>query len=144
MQCGCAAVCLLLLAPLFLVIGLMIKLTSRGPVLHRELHVGKDARIFTMYAFCTRYVTVGGKSDALPLIDPDAQCSRIGRLLERTQFDNLPQLLNVLKGDMNFVGPRPLRPGFLRTFGSENPRFPVRLTVKPGIVGLPVSDSSVA
>ena len=136
MQYGCAAVSLLLLAPLFLIISLMIKLTSRGPILYRGLRVGKDGRIFTMYEFCTLGADAEEKIGAQLLTDHDANYTWIGRLLKRTKLDQLPQLVNVLKGEMNFVGPRPVRPLFLEQLGDDIPRFPVRLTVKPGIMGL--------
>ena len=143
MQYGCAAVSLLLLAPLFLIIGLMIKLTSRGPILYRGLRVGKDGRIFTMYEFCTLRANAEEKIGAQLLTDHDANYTWIGRLLKRTKLDQLPQLVNVLKGEMNFVGPRPVRPLFLQQLGGEIPRFPVRLTVKPGIMGLAVGDDGI-
>lgn len=136
MQYGCAAVSLLLLAPLFLVIGLMIKLTSWGPILYRGLRVGKDGCIFTIYEFCTLRVDADERIGASLLTDRDANYTRIGRLLKRTKLAQLPQLINVLKGDMNFVGPRPLRPLFLQQLDGDIPRLPVWLTVKPGIMGL--------
>ncbi len=85
-------------------------------------------------------LTLTEKIGASLLTDRDANYTRIGRLLKRTKLDQLPQLVNVLKGEMNFVGPRPVRPLFLQQLDGDIPRFPVRLTVKPGIMGLAVGD----
>lgn len=123
MPYGCAAVSLLLLAPLFLVISLMIKFTNRGPILYRGLRAGKDGRIFTMYEFCTLCSNTEEKIGAQLLTDHGANYTWIGRLLERTKFNQLPQLVNVLKGEMNFVGPRPVRPLFLQQLGDDIPAF---------------------
>jgi lipopolysaccharide/colanic/teichoic acid biosynthesis glycosyltransferase len=140
MQRGFAAVSLLLLAPLFLIISLLIKLTSQGPILCRGLRIGKDGRVFTIYEFCTLRAGAAEKSGARLLTDCDAYYTRIGKFLKCTKLDQLPQLVNVLKGEMNFVGPRPVRPLFLQQLGGDIPRFPVRLTVKPWIMGLAVGD----
>jgi lipopolysaccharide/colanic/teichoic acid biosynthesis glycosyltransferase len=136
MQCGFAAVSLLLLAPLFLIIGLLIKLTSQRPILYRGLRVGEDGRIFTIYEFSTLRADADEKSDAGLLTDRDASYTCIGNLLKCTRLDQLPQLVNVLKGEMNIVGPRPVRPLFLENLCGDIPRYPIRLTVKPGMMDL--------
>jgi len=136
MQYGVAALSLLLLAPLFLIIGLLIKLTSQGPILYRGLRVGKDGRIFTIYEFCTLHAGAEEKTGAQLLTDRDAYYTCIGKFLKRTKLDQLPQLVNVLRGEMNFVGPRPVRPIFLEKLCGDIPRYPIRLTVKPGMTGL--------
>jgi lipopolysaccharide/colanic/teichoic acid biosynthesis glycosyltransferase len=136
MQYGFAAIGLVLLAPLFLVIGLWIKLTSQGPILYRGLRVGKDRRIFTIYKFRTLQVGAEEKIGARLLTDCDAYYTRIGKFLKRTKLDELPQLVNVLKGEMNLVGPRPVRPIFLEKLCCDVPRYPLRFAVKPGMTGL--------
>jgi lipopolysaccharide/colanic/teichoic acid biosynthesis glycosyltransferase len=136
MQYGFAAVSLVLLAPLFLIIGLLIKLTSQGPILYRGLRVGKDGRIFTIYEFYTLHTSAEEKIGARLLTDRDAYYTCIGKFLKRTKLDQLPQLVNVLKGEMNFVGPRPVRPIFLEKLCGDIPCYPIRLTVKPGMTGL--------
>jgi lipopolysaccharide/colanic/teichoic acid biosynthesis glycosyltransferase len=136
MQYGFTAVSLVLLAPLFLIIGLLIKLTSQGPILYRGLRVGKDGRIFTIYEFCTLDAGAEEKIGARLLTDRDAYYTCIGKFLKRTKLDQLPQLVNVLKGEMNLVGPRPVRPIFLEKLCGDIPRYPIRLTVKPGMTGL--------
>jgi lipopolysaccharide/colanic/teichoic acid biosynthesis glycosyltransferase len=136
MHCGCAAVSLLLLAPLFLIIGLTIKLSSRGPIIERGLRVGKDGRIFTLYTFATRCPDAEASTTVRLLPDRDARCTRIGTLLKQTKLDQLPQLVNVLKGDMNFVGPRPIQPIFLEKRGRATSRYSAYLAVKPGLTDL--------
>jgi lipopolysaccharide/colanic/teichoic acid biosynthesis glycosyltransferase len=136
MQYASAAIGLVLTIPLFLVIGLLIKLTSRGPILYRGLRVGKDGRIFAIYKFRTLQVGAEEKIGARLLSDCDAYYTCIGKFLKRTKFDELPQLVNVLKGEMNLVGPRPVRPIFLEKLCCDIPRYPIRFAVKPGMTGL--------
>jgi lipopolysaccharide/colanic/teichoic acid biosynthesis glycosyltransferase len=124
-------VSLVLLAPLFLIIGLLIKLTSQGPILCRGLHVGKDGRIFTIYEFCTLHAGAEEKINAQLLADRSAYYTCIGKFLKRTKLDQLPQLVNVLKGEINIVGPRPVRPIFLEKLCGDIPRYPIRPIVKP-------------
>jgi lipopolysaccharide/colanic/teichoic acid biosynthesis glycosyltransferase len=133
MQYGCAAVSLLLLAPLFMIIGLMIKLSTRGPIIERGLRVGKDGRIFTIYTFATRYPDAEASTRVRLLTDGDAPGTRVGTLLRQAKLDRLPQLVNVLKGDMNFVGPRPIHPLFLEKRGRAMSRYSAHLAVKPGL-----------
>jgi lipopolysaccharide/colanic/teichoic acid biosynthesis glycosyltransferase len=136
MQYGFAAVSLLLLAPLFLIIGLLIRLRSQGPILYRGLRVGKDGRTFTIYEFSTLCTDAAEKIGAGLLTDRDASYTCLGKWLKFTKFDQLPQLVNVLKGEMNLVGPRPVRPIFLGKLRGDIPRDPIRLTVKPGMTDL--------
>jgi lipopolysaccharide/colanic/teichoic acid biosynthesis glycosyltransferase len=135
-QYGLAAIGLVLTVPLFLVIGLLIKSTSPGPVLYRGLRVGKDGRIFTIYKFRTLQIGAEEKIGARLLTEGDAYYTYIGKFLKRTKLDELPQLVNVLKGEMNLVGPRPIRPIFLEQLCCDIPRYPIRFTVKPGMTGL--------
>jgi lipopolysaccharide/colanic/teichoic acid biosynthesis glycosyltransferase len=135
-QCGFAAIGLVLMAPLFLALGLLIKLTSPGPILYRGLRVGKDGRIFTIYKFRTLQVGAEEKIGARLLNNRDTYYTSLGKFLKRTKFDELPQLMNVLKGEMNVVGPRPIRPIFLEKLCGDIPRYPVRFAVKPGMTGL--------
>jgi lipopolysaccharide/colanic/teichoic acid biosynthesis glycosyltransferase len=135
-QYGFAAVSLALLAPLFLIIGLVIKFTSQGPIVYRGLRVGKDGRIFTIYKFRTVPIGAEEKLGAPLLTDRDAYYTCIGKFLRRTKLDELPQLVNVLKGEMNLVGPRPGRPIFLEELCGDIPRYPIRFAVKPGMASL--------
>jgi O-antigen biosynthesis protein WbqP len=113
MQYALAAMSLVLLAPLCLIIGLLIKVTSPGPMLCRGLRVGRNGRVFTTYKFRTLDIGAEEKIGARLLTDCDAYYTCIGKFLKRTKLDALPQLVNVLKGDMNLAGLRPIRPLFL-------------------------------
>ena len=130
---GLAFLCLL---PLLSLVALAVKLTSPGPVLYRGLRVGRNEKIFTIYKF--RTLDEGAERDigARLLKEHDHYYTPIGRLLKRTKLDEWPQLWNVMKGDMRFIGPRPVRPIFLDQFTAEIPRYGERFRVKPGITGL--------
>ncbi|MGN6503338.1 MAG: sugar transferase [Pseudolysinimonas sp.] len=134
----------LVLSPLFLVTALLIKLTSRGPVFYGQERIGLSGEPFTMLKFrsmvtdadahLAELLTAQGTGDR-PLfkVKDDPRVTRVGRVLRRYSIDELPQLLNVLKGDMSLVGPRPQRDGEVRLYDSKAGR---RLVVKPGMSGL--------
>jgi lipopolysaccharide/colanic/teichoic acid biosynthesis glycosyltransferase len=133
-----ALVALVIASPLFLALAVAVKATSRGPIFYRGARVGCRERPFRIYKFRTmvegaeRYI--GGRlaSDA----DKAAYCTRLGRLLKKAKLDELPQLFNVLRGEMRLVGPRPLRPVFLEPFKAEIPGYAARFLVPPGITGV--------
>ena len=140
---GCAPVALLLMSPLLLAIAVAIRLTDDGPALFRQVRVGKDSRGFIMYKFRTmvtdaetRKADLNGFNDhdgVLFKIHDDPRITRVGRLLRRWSIDELPQLLNVLRGDMSLVGPRPALPEEAAVYADHVRR---RLVVKPGLTGL--------
>src|SRR5215470_17640634 len=122
---------LVLVLPLFPIIGLLIKRDSRGPILYRCDRLGKDGKLFKMYKFRTMFETTG---PAGPSVCPenDSRVTPFGRILRRTKLNELPQLLNVLKGEMSFVGPRPEAPDLAALY----PDYArVIFTVTPGLVG---------
>jgi len=120
---------LCLFVPLFLVITIVIKLTSPGPVFYQALRVGHGGRLFHLYKF--RTMMVDAKHLGPPLTGEDDQrITSIGRFLRQTKIDELPQLLNVIKGDMNLVGPRAEDPKYVASY---TPRQCQVLSVKPGI-----------
>jgi lipopolysaccharide/colanic/teichoic acid biosynthesis glycosyltransferase len=123
---------LLFLSPVLLFVALAIKLESEGPVLFKQTRVGKKRRPFTMYKFRKFPIHYDGHGPGVTLVD-DYRLTRIGRLLERLKFDELPQFLNVLKGDMSLVGPRPETPNFVAHYSESDYRV---LDVKPGIFGV--------
>jgi len=127
---------LVLLSPLFVLIAIAIRLTSSGPILYRGERVGQDERSFTMYKF--RTLTVGAEQEigARLLKEEDQVYAPIGKFLKKWKLDEIPQLLNVLKGDMRLVGPRPIRPVFLETFRKVIPNYTLRFRLKPGLTGL--------
>jgi lipopolysaccharide/colanic/teichoic acid biosynthesis glycosyltransferase len=129
----------LLLSPIWLVIALIALVTSGRPVLYRGERVGRAGRFFTIYKFRTL------KPDAETRLGPylgeelmrrtAKEYSSIGRWLKASQLDELPQLWNVLRGDMSFVGPRPIRPRFFAELAHELPAYWQRLVVRPGLTG---------
>ena len=120
---------LLVLAPLFLMVSVLIKLDSPGAVLYRSTRVGRDGRPFTLYKFRSM---VAGAALCGPAItaDQDTRVTRIGRMLRRTKIDELPQLVNVLLGDMSLVGPRPEDPRYVALYSPEQRAV---LAARPGI-----------
>jgi len=128
---------LIALSPLLLLIALLVKLSSRGPILYRGERVAKAKGRFTIYKF--RTMKVGAEQEiGKRLVQPGEQrhYTSIGPSLRRYRLDELPQLLNVLKGEMALVGPRPLRPIFLDELCETIPRYERRFDVRPGITGL--------
>lgn len=122
---------LLLLSPLLLLLALWIKLDSPGPVLYRGQRVGQDGRPFFMFKFRTMVEGAEGRGPAVTYRD-DPRITRAGMFLRRTKLDELPQLLNVLKGEMSLVGPRPEDPSYVALYTPEQRQV---LGVKPGITG---------
>jgi lipopolysaccharide/colanic/teichoic acid biosynthesis glycosyltransferase len=137
-QAGVSAVGLVLLSPLLLLIALAIKLTDGGPVFYSGARVGGGKRTFKIYKFRTlaegAEKRIGGR--LLSEEDRDLYCTRVGRFLRRMKLDELPQLLNVIRGEMRLVGPRPLRPIFLEQFEREIPNYASRFLVPPGLTGI--------
>lgn len=123
---------LLLLAPFFLLVAVLVKLDSDGPVFFRQTRIGKNGEPFSIWKFRSMRVDADSYARS-PVSDSDPRLSRIGRVLRRLSIDELPQLLNVIKGEMSLVGPRPEMPFIVERYGSFERQ---RLRVKPGITGL--------
>ena len=130
----CASIGLLLAAPLMLVIAGLVRL-SPGPVIYRQTRVGEGGRRFTMYKFRTMRVDAEEPGQAAWAAQDDPRVTRVGRVLRKLHLDELPQLWDVLRGDMSVVGPRPERPEFIPMLEEAIPFFTRRLLVKPGITG---------
>ena len=148
-----AAIGLILSAPLMLVLAALIKLTSRGPVFYRQTRVGIDRRSpwndggnhrrvadfggkpFTIYKFRTMRTAGPSGERQVWAIANDPRVTRLGRILRQFRLDELPQLFNVLRGDMSLVGPRPERPVFIEEFKRQIPKYHLRHKVKAGITG---------
>jgi sugar transferase (PEP-CTERM system associated) len=130
-----AAVGLLLTLPLMLLSAAAVALSSRGPVIYRQKRVGKDNRPFTLYKFRSMRNNVEAKSGAVWATKDDPRVTGVGRWLRRLRLDELPQLFNVLKGEMSIVGPRPERPEFVADLEKRIPYYRQRHCVKPGITG---------
>jgi lipopolysaccharide/colanic/teichoic acid biosynthesis glycosyltransferase len=147
-----ALVALVFAAPIMLLIGLAIRLTSRGPILYSQVRVGVDrrfrsattydrrgydhgGRLFKMYKFRSMCVNAEADGKAVWARQADPRVTAVGRFLRRTRLDELPQLYNVLRGDMNIVGPRPERPTIFAQLRDDIPQYAMRQRVKPGITG---------
>jgi lipopolysaccharide/colanic/teichoic acid biosynthesis glycosyltransferase len=137
-QAVVSMVALILFSPLIGLLALLIKLSTRGPVLYRGRRVGQDFRVFTIYKFRTLRPNAEQLIGARLLTDRDKADlgTPIGRFLKRSKLDELPQLLNVVRGDMRLVGPRPVRPIFLDTLCRNVPAFTRRFAVPPGLTGI--------
>ncbi|MDR2295395.1 MAG: sugar transferase [Clostridiales Family XIII bacterium] len=122
-------VALLLLSPLFLALWVLVRRRIGKPAIFRQERPGKDARIFTLYKF--RSMTDERDADGAPLPDAD-RLTPFGRMLRRNSLDELPELWNILKGDMSFIGPRPLLVRYLPLYSPEQAR---RHEVRPGLTG---------
>ena len=135
-----ALIIIFITAPLMAVIAILIKLTSRGPVIFKQVRVGEFGREFTLYKFRSMVAnapdgSAEAKTGAVWKTENDPRFTGIGRIIERTHIDELPQLMNILKGDASFVGPRPERPPFVTGLKEKIPYYELRHLVRPGIAG---------
>lgn len=131
-----AAVMLVPGLPLIALLVLMVRLTSRGPGIYKQARVGKDGRTYMMYKVRTMRRDAEAATGPMWTQEDDPRVTRLGRVLRNLHLDELPQLFNVLKGDMSLVGPRPERPEFVHVLAQAIPGYLHRLAVRPGITGL--------
>jgi lipopolysaccharide/colanic/teichoic acid biosynthesis glycosyltransferase len=149
-----ALIAIIVLAPVFVIVALLVRFTSPGPILYTQTRVGIDRRsrralalydrrardaggaVFTMYKFRSMHVDAERMSGAVWAKPNDPRATPVGRILRRTRLDELPQLFNVLKGDMNIVGPRPERPTIVAQLRKDISEYGLRHRAKPGITGL--------
>ncbi len=130
------SVCGLVVAsPVMLLACMMIKLTSPGPLIYKQERVGLHNKIFQMYKFRSMEVQKESEEKKAWTTKDDPRVTGIGKLMRRTSIDELPQLFNILRGDMSLVGPRPERPFFVEKFREEIPRYMVKHQVRPGLTG---------
>ena len=130
-----ALIALVLASPVMLVVSVLIKLTSRGPLIDKQERVGLHNKTFRMYKFRSMEMQSPEKEKKAWTVKDDPRVTGIGRFMRRTSIDELPQLINILKGDMSLVGPRPERPFFVEKFREEIPRYMVKHQVRPGLTG---------
>ena len=148
-----ASTALVVLSPVIAIVALAVKLTSRGPVVYSQSRVGLDRRrqyidalysnrkqdqggmVFTIYKFRTMRADAERNSGAVWATRNDPRVTKLGRILRRTRLDELPQLVNVIKGDMNIVGPRPERPSIFVRLREDLPDYRLRQRTRPGITG---------
>ncbi|MCL4552099.1 MAG: sugar transferase [Candidatus Marsarchaeota archaeon] len=126
-----SALFLVVLSSLFLVIGVITKLDSKGPLFHRATRVGKDGKLFILYKFRTMVVDATGLGPGITCRG-DPRITRVGRILRKTKIDELPQLINVLKGEMSIIGPRPEDPRYVAHYSATQRQV---LRVRPGLAG---------
>lgn len=126
---------ILITSPLMLVLAVLVKLSSPGPVIFRQERVGLHNKPFYMYKFRSMEQQPPGEEKKAWTVKNDPRVTGIGRIMRRTSLDELPQLFNILKGDMSLVGPRPERPLFVEKFREEIPRYMVKHQVRPGLTG---------
>ncbi|GEM_PF-2007817 len=133
----CLCVPLLVLAlPIMAAIALLVRLTSRGPAVFSQERVGERGRIYTLYKFRSMYVDAEERTGPVWATEDDPRQTPVGRVLRRMHLDELPNLWNVLRGEMSLVGPRPERPEFVEKLADAIPGYVNRLAVRPGITGL--------
>jgi exopolysaccharide biosynthesis polyprenyl glycosylphosphotransferase len=131
-----AAAALVLSFPVFAIAGLLVKVTSPGTVFYSQERVGYRGRVFRLFKFRSMVQDAEQESGPVLASADDERITRVGRLLRMTRVDELPQLLNVVRGEMSLVGPRPERPYFVKQYLEEIPEYRYRYLVKPGLTGL--------
>lgn len=127
---------LVVFAPIMALAALAVALESRGPILYRQERVGLGGEPFTMLKFRSMRVDAEAETGAVWVRPDDDRCTRVGKILRRLSFDELPQLWNVLRGDMSLIGPRPERQVFVEQFRRQYARYDERHLVRPGLSGL--------
>lgn len=130
-----ASLAMLMTMPLFVLLPILVKLSSPGPVFYRQQRVGWQGRRFTILKFRSMRMDAEEPGAAIWAEERDPRVTAIGRFMRRYRIDELPQLINVLQGDMSMVGPRPERPEFIGRLTRDVPYYTYRLAVKPGITG---------
>ena len=130
-----ATVAIILFSPVMLLTVLVVALTEEGSVIYRQERVGLHNQVFYMYKFRSMIMQDEEKEKAEWSTRNDPRITPVGKLIRRTSIDELPQLFNVLKGEMSLVGPRPERPQFVQKFRDEIPRYMVKHQVRPGMTG---------
>lgn len=128
-------VCIAVFSPVMLLFAILIRTTSPGPVIFRQERVGLHNKPFMMYKFRSMVVQDNRTEKKKWTTRDDPRVTRVGRFMRKTSIDELPQLFNVLRGDMSLVGPRPERPYFVEKFQEEIPRYMVKHQVRPGMTG---------
>lgn len=130
-----AAAGIIISSPIMLLAALAVRLTSRGPVIFKQERVGLHNKTFKMYKFRTMAMQKPSAEQKAWTVKDDPRVTKVGKILRRTSLDELPQLFNILAGEMSLVGPRPERPQFVEQFKEEIPRYMIKHQVRPGLTG---------
>jgi lipopolysaccharide/colanic/teichoic acid biosynthesis glycosyltransferase len=131
-----SVIVLILLLPLFILIALMIKIDSTGPVLFKQKRLTKNGKVFQIYKFRSMIIDAENTGSGLFNFENDKRVTRIGKIIRKTSLDELPQIFNVLKGDMSLVGPRPSVLNEIGDYNDLNEKYRKRYNMKGGITGL--------
>jgi sugar transferase (PEP-CTERM system associated) len=126
---------LVLAAPIMALAAVGVRFSSAGPVFYRQVRVGKDGKAFTLYKFRSMRADAEAGTGAVWAVKDDPRVTRVGKIIRKLRIDELPQLINVIKGEMSIVGPRPERPEFVQALSEKIPYYRQRLCVRPGITG---------
>ena len=126
---------LVVLSPLLLILAILVKTTSKGPVIFKQERVGLHNKKFYMYKFRSMAVQTEADEKKGWTVKNDPRVTKVGKIMRKTSMDELPQLWNILKGDMSIVGPRPERPQYVEKFKEEIPRYMIKHQVRPGLTG---------
>lgn len=128
-------ICIIIFSPIMAVVAILVKRSSPGPIIFCQERVGLHNKPFKMYKFRSMGVQPAAKEQKAWTVHNDPRVTPVGRIIRKTSIDELPQLFNVLKGDMSLVGPRPERPLFVEKFKEEIPRYMIKHQVRPGMTG---------
>lgn len=131
-----AVIGLIIVSPILLFVSIAIKLDSKGPVIFKQARIGKNFKPYKMYKFRSMVVNAQNMGTGVYCFSGDPRITRVGRFIRKTSIDELPQLLNIVKGDMAFVGPRSPVVGHFPEYENLNDAYKRRFTVLPGITGL--------
>lgn len=131
----CSLAGIIILSPLLIVLAVIVKTTSKGPIIFKQERVGLHNKTFNMYKFRTMRVQEASEEKKGWTVKDDPRVTKPGKTMRRFNLDELPQLFNILKGDMSIVGPRPERPQFVEQFKEEIPRYMIKHQVRPGLTG---------
>lgn len=130
-----SGIALVILSPLFLLIGALIKITDGGDILYKQERVTLNNRVFLIYKFRSMIMNAEKPGEARLMIKNDERVTKVGKIIRKTRLDELPQLFNILIGDMSLVGPRPERPELIKSYCESIPEFGFRTRVKAGLTG---------
>ncbi|HHV25846.1 MAG TPA: sugar transferase [Tissierellia bacterium] len=128
-------IALIILSPLFLILAICIKIDSKGPVFFKQERLGKDGEVFLIYKFRTMVDGAIHMGSGLRTDEGDPRVTKVGKVLRKTSLDELPQLINILKGEMSIIGPRPPVPYYPHKYEDYSEEQKLRFTVLPGITG---------
>ena len=128
-----SSIAIIVSSPVMLILCILIKLTSPGPLIYKQERVGLHNQTFRMYKFRSMEIQKESEEKKAWTVKNDPRVTGIGKFMRHTSLDELPQLFNILKGEMSLVGPRPERPFFVEKFREEIPRYMVKHQVRPGL-----------